>query len=145
MIEGIYALQQWWIDGEIVIPPQVEGRFVLREGTALAFLHDRRAAVPRHCGTLFGSYRLSADTFAYGYDDALMMNTTAAGVEVGEQVPWPGMREFSVSRDDGVVHVRAQAGSAEFQFSSAGFIYLEDGRPLRRWRRLSGIEAGAAN
>lgn len=136
MIEGIYALRQWWIDGEVLVPPQVEGRFVLREGCVLAFLHNRTAAQPRYSGTLFGRYRLSADTFAYGYDDALMLNHAADGIGIGEQAPWQGMREFAVEARDDVVYVRSHSGAEEFRFSADGFIYSENGRPLRRWSRL---------
>jgi hypothetical protein len=138
VIEGIYALQQWWVDGEILVPPQVEGRFVLREGSVLAFLHNRTATLPRYSGTLFGRYRLSADTFAYGYDDALMLNHAVDGIGVGEQVPWSGMREFSVETQDDAVYIRSRTGAEEFRFSAEGFVYSENSRPLRRWRRLGG-------
>jgi hypothetical protein len=137
MIEGIYALQQWWLDGEVHEPPQVEGRFVLREGTVLAFLHNRTPAVPRYSGTLFGRYRLDGDTFAYGYDDALMLSHADSGIGVGEQVPWSGMREFGVERQDAAVYIRSRTGAEEFCFSAEGFLYPENGRPLRRWRRLA--------
>lgn len=136
MIEGIYALQEWWVDGEMRVPPQVEGRFVLREGCVLAFLHNRTAALPRYSGTLFGRYRLSADTFAYGYDDALMLNHAADGLGVGEQAPWQGMREFVVEAQDDVIRVRSQSGAEEFRFTAEGFVYSENGTPLRRWGRL---------
>lgn len=138
MIEGIYVLQQWWIDGAIHVPPQVDGRFVLREGCVLAFLHNRTDALPRYSGTLAGRYELGADTFAYGYDDALMVYQSADGPGVGEQVPWSGMREFKVVAEDGAVCIRSHAGTEEFRFSGAGFIYSENGQPLRQWRRLNG-------
>lgn len=138
MIEGIYALQEWWIDGELHRPPQVDGRFVLREGCIVAILRDRRDALPRQSGTLFGHYRLSADAFAYGYDDALMVGQTAAGFVVGEQAPWSGLREFSVAASGAQTFVRALSGTAEFCFDADGFSYSEEGRVLRRWRRQGG-------
>jgi hypothetical protein len=139
MIEGIYTLQQWWIDGKAHVPPHVDGRFVLREGCVLAFLHNRTDAVPRYSGTLAGRYELNADRFSYGYDDALMVYQSAEGPAVGEQVPWSGMREFVVTSEGGTVCIRSQAGTEEFRFSTEGFIYSEQGQPLRQWRR---VEAG---
>lgn len=141
LIEGIYALQQWWLGGSVSAPPDVEGRFVLREGCVLAFLHDRTGAVPRYSGTLFGRYRLSADKFSYGYDDALMLSHAAEGLGVGEQVPWQGMREFGVETSGDTVYIRSQGGAEEFCFTASGFTYSENGRPLRRWRRI-GADGG---
>jgi hypothetical protein len=138
MIEGIYALQEWWAGDGVRVPPQVEGRFIIREGAVLTFLHDRTSAVPRYSGTLFGRYELGAGTFAYGYDDALMLIHSPDGLAAGEQLPWTGMREFVVEEHGDAIHVRARSGEGEFRFSAGGFLYLENGKPLRRWRRLDG-------
>jgi hypothetical protein len=138
MIEGIYALEQWWIGDVVHVPPHVEGRFILREGTVLAFLHNRSAMVPRYSGTLFGRYRLDANTFSYGYDDALMVSHSAEGIGIGEQAPWQGMREFSVQPQPDAMLVRSEGGAEEFRFAADGFLYSENGRPVRRWRRLGG-------
>jgi hypothetical protein len=114
----------------------VEGRFILRDGIALTTFHDRRTNVPRHSGTLFGRYRLDAESFEYGYDDALMVIHTDGGIVLGEQAPWAGMREFSVTAGSDGTRVRARDGDAQFDFSRVGFVYSEGGRPLRRWQRL---------
>lgn len=134
MVEGIYTLQEWWIDGTAYAPPQVGGRFVLRDGCALTVLRDRRAVVARYSGTFIGTYRLDAATFAYGYEDVLTVANAADGVHIGEQVPWSGMREFALAADGDALCARA--GAAEFRFSAAGFTYAEEGRVLRRWQRL---------
>jgi hypothetical protein len=35
-VEGVYALDEWHIDGKVFRPPQVDGRFVLNNGAVVS-------------------------------------------------------------------------------------------------------------
>jgi hypothetical protein len=134
MIEGVYALQEWSIDGELFAPPQVDGRFVLADGAAITILHNRIAVDNRHSATLFGRYRLTAQSFAYGYEDAVAITYIGGVISTSSALPWSGLREFSVERKQ--ASVRVYSGQQEFVFSQDGFTYAENGDVLRRWRRV---------
>jgi hypothetical protein len=133
MIEGVYVLQGWAIDGELFTPPRVEGRFVLVDGVAITILHNRVAVANSHSATLFGRYRLTEKSFSYGYDDAAMIGYTDGVIGSSNALPWPGMREFSIEQKPAAT--RVYSGQQEFIFSREGFTYAENGEVLRRWRR----------
>jgi hypothetical protein len=133
MIEGVYVLQEWWIDGRRFAQPQVAGRFVLVDGVAIAILHKRIDAARRHSATLFGSYRLTAQSFAYGYDDAATITYAEDAIAGSAALPWLGMREFLVEQIPDAT--RVYTGNQEFVFARDGFTYAENGSLLRRWQR----------
>jgi hypothetical protein len=135
-LKGIYVLEQWNIAGELYSPPQVDGRFVLGDGAIIAILQNRIDPAAHSSATLFGRYRLDANTFAYGYDAASTTLHTPSGVVHNEQVPWQGMREFTVNAAADRVRIVSLAGTEEFIFSRAGFTYAEQGAVLRRWVRI---------
>jgi hypothetical protein len=138
LLPGIYALQQWHIAGAAYSQPQVDGRFVLGDGAIIAILQNRIDPSTRSSATLFGRYRLDANTFAYGYDAACTTMYTADGIVCNEQLPWQGMREFTVSAANDSVRIVSLAGTEEFIFARDGFTYAEQGAIVRRWVRLRG-------
>jgi hypothetical protein len=115
---------------------------VLGDGAIIAILQNRVDFAAHSSATLFGRYRLDASTFGYGYDSASTTVHTASGIVHNEQVPWLGMREFTVSAADDRVRIVSLAGSEEFIFSHAGFTYAEKDVVLRRWTRIGGDGAG---
>ncbi|HSB98016.1 MAG TPA: hypothetical protein VLC91_16265 [Spongiibacteraceae bacterium] len=133
MIEGVYVLQEWWVGGQQFTQPQVEGRFVLVDGVAIAILHNRIDAAHRHSATLCGRYRLTAQNFAYGYDDATTITYAEDTISGSAALPWLGMREFLVEPMQDAT--RVYTGNQEFIFTRDGFTYAENGSLLRRWQR----------
>lgn len=136
LIEGVYELAEWHIDGEIVTPPRIDGRFVLRDGAAITILTNSADPQNPSSAAFFGSYRLSADGFAYGYASARLLMQGPEGLIVVDQLPWEGMRDFDVEHRDGQVALSNARHAAEFVFDAQGFAYLEKGVLQRRWRRL---------
>jgi len=133
MIEGVYMLQEWWIDGRRFTQPGIEGRFVLVDGVAIAILHNRIDAANRHSATLFGRYRLSSESFAYGYDDAATITYAEDTITGSAALPWRGMRDFLVEKMPDTT--RVYTDTQEFVFARDGFTYAENGSLLRRWQR----------
>lgn len=137
LLNGIYSLQQWNIAGTAYATPQVAGRFVLGDGAIIAILQNRIDAAAHSSATLFGRYRLDANTFAYGYDSASTTVHTASGLVHNEQVPWQGMRQFTVRAEAEQIRIVSLAGTEEFVFARDGFSYAEQGQIMRRWARVS--------
>jgi len=40
-ITGLYTLEEWHKDGEVLRPPQVDGRFILLNGTIMTILDNK--------------------------------------------------------------------------------------------------------
>jgi hypothetical protein len=136
-ISGVYELIEWHDNGSIHRPPEVEGRFVVLNGTVSTILHNRIRPDSRITGILLGTYRLDADTFCYGYDDVSMYTESPTGISVSHDPPWTGLRAFVAKIDGSDVRLRTTDGAEEFLFTTAGLTYRENGRSVRRWRRVS--------
>ncbi len=143
-ISGVYELIEWHDNGSNHRPPEVEGRFIVLNGTITTVLHNRIQPDRRITGILLGTYHLDADTFLYGYDDVSMYTASPTGISVSHDPPWTGMRAFVAKTDGGEVRLRTADGVQEFLFTMAGLIYSENGSPVRRWRRVRSGEPSAA-
>lgn len=138
MITGVYTLVEWYAEAVTYRPPQVDGRFILLDGTITTMLHNRSDAQKTMTGAWAGTYSLDASHFSYGYEDVSMVVETASGASVSHEPPWKGRRSFTVSSDGDTVRLTAVDGQQEFVFNASGFTYLENGKPLRVWRRMTG-------
>jgi hypothetical protein len=38
LVKGVYELEEWRVGDKVLKPPQVDGRFVLRDGTVITIL-----------------------------------------------------------------------------------------------------------
>ena len=59
-IEGVYALQEWHLGGEVVRAPRVDGRFFLLDGVVITVLHNRVQEGNQTTVASYGSYVLDA-------------------------------------------------------------------------------------
>src|SRR5690349_2057930 len=67
-ITGLYTLEEWHKDGEVLRPPQVDGRFILINGTIMTILENKVQPSSRGTSVYIGKYELTANRFSYGYD-----------------------------------------------------------------------------
>jgi hypothetical protein len=133
-IEGVYIVDEWNSDGKTFRPPQVEGRVVYLNGVVVAILIDTMQEAKKTYGASFGSYTLTADSFAYKFDTRTVFTQTPDKIDLSRAIPWEGMREFTVKQDGD--SVRLQYGEkAEFLFNPTGFTYSEGGKILRVYHR----------
>src|SRR5687768_11161318 len=63
-LEGTWQLEEWHVDGQILRPPQADGRWSLHDGVVMFMLH--RADRAESSGG-YGVYRMDATTWSYGY------------------------------------------------------------------------------
>ena len=137
LIEGVYALQEWHKDGQILRPPQVDGRFVLLHGSVVWLMHNRTQEINQTTNASFGSYALDAARFSYWYDDPSTFVRTASGITVSHDPPWPGVRTFDVKREGDAVRLRSPDHQQEFLFTKEGLTLSDGGKVLRVWRRMN--------
>ena len=96
-IDGVYTLEEWHIDGQVLRPPQVDGRFVLMHGTVMTVLLNDAQELNRTSNALFGTYVLDETSFSYGYDTRSGFTQTPSTTTVSRTPGFAGMRRFVVS------------------------------------------------
>jgi len=136
LTSGVYELEEWHIDGAMLKPPQVEGRFILLNGTITTILHNRTSSEIQTTSVLVGKYVLDKTHFSYGYQDASIFTLSPSGTSSSHKRPWEGVRSFTpLVMPDGV-RFRSENGQQEFLFTAGGLTYSENGQTVRVWRRI---------
>lgn len=134
LVEGVYALAEWR-HGEVVLtPPQVEGRFILKDGLIVTILGNLADPQGVQSFTQYGRFTLDTGRFEYGYDHVANFRQTPEGIIALPPLA-PGWRGFAVSILPDAVRLATDV--AEFVFTPEGMTYSEQGVCLRRWRRLA--------
>lgn len=132
-ITGTWELLEWHVDGQVLKPPVVNGRALFRDGQVLAIFHRDNDGT-RYEWTGYGSYSLDQSRWTYGYSHTLEVTQKAKDNTVVE-----GTREqtpFAFRVEGSTLVLDDQKGDRSFVFESDEFVYFQQGRPLRRWRRL---------
>ena len=136
-MSGVYALAEWYKDGTRFTPPQVDGRFILLNGTIMTILYNRMQPPGQVSSVLVGRYELSANRFAYAYDEVSVVTESADGTSVSHKPFWDGLRGFTVGVEGDLVRLREENGTREFVFGNEELNYFEKGALLRKWRRTA--------
>ena len=135
-IEGIYALQEWHRNGEVVNPPVVDGRIVLLNGRIMYIFYDRVQDANKRTFAGFGTYLLEPGKFSYSYESQFGITQTPSEATVSEKLLWEGLRTFAATIENEEVHLRATNGPQEFRFTPDWMSYGDD-KILRVYRRVT--------
>jgi len=133
-VEGTWQLEEWHVDGQVLRPPQADGRWSNRDGVVLFMLH-RADSAQSNVG--YGIYTMTADTWGYRY--LRMQNTTGpleGPVKIAISQPPPEMRWFKVRRAAGKVILEG-AGEDRREYEGPFFTLIQKGQIVRKWRRVS--------
>lgn len=134
-IEGVYVLQEWHRNAEVMRPPLVDARIVLLNGRIVFISHDG-SQEPKKTIAGYGVYVLEPGMFSYRYERFSMVTQTANGASVSEKLPWEGLRPFAASIDGNGIHFRATNGPQEWWFNADELSY-SDGTQMRVYRRVT--------
>ena len=134
---GLYILEEWHKDGEVLRPPQAQGRFILLNGVIMTILDNKMQPSSRATTVLVGKYELTSEKFSYGYDDVSIFTEEADSTKVSHKPLWEGMRGFIPSIEGDRLRLRQENGMRELLFTSEGLDYSENGKLLRKWRRTT--------
>src|SRR5882672_11455653 len=135
-IEGVYVLQEWHRNGEVLRPPLIDGRAVLLNNRLMHIVHDRAQEPDTTTIAGYATYILEAGKFSYSYEALTVITKTADGTSVSEKLPWEGLRTFAASIENNEIHFRATNGPQEFRFNADGSSY-SDGKLMRVYRRVT--------
>ena len=133
-LERTWQLDEWHVDGEVLKPPQADGRWSLHDGVVLFVLHRADRA---ETSTGYGVYRLDANTWRYGY--TRMQRTTGpldGPVSFSVAPPATELRSFTIRRGPGG-KVTLEGGDAQHEYEGPFFTLRQKGQIVRKWRRVA--------
>ena len=134
-IEGVYVLQEWHRNGEVMRPPLVDSRLVYLNGHTVFMSYDGSQETKKTFAG-YGVYILEAGKFSYRYETVSIVTQAVGGASVSEKLPWEGLRRFAASIDGNGIHFRAIDGPQEAWFTAEGLTY-SDGTQKRIYRRVT--------
>ena len=133
-MEGNWQLEEWHSDGEILRPPQTDGRFSVRDGVVMVLMH-RDLNGTRKSNYGYGTYAFTGDTWTYGYDRYVIFTDNSLSVTSGPG-PFDGKRTFQIKYDGGKTILDNENGRWVFVFEGDTFTYFDKGKPVRKWRKI---------
>src|SRR5207249_652639 len=133
-LEGTWQLEEWHVNGQVLKPPDADGRWSNRDGVVLFLLH-RNGADTAESTMGYGVYQMDADTWGYRY---LRMETSTG--------PRGGPAQVTVSRPPPTCAPSRSAGSAP-KWSWRGSVAIDGstkGRSSPFFRRARSFDGGVA-
>jgi len=134
-LEGTWQLDEWHVNGQVLKPPEADGRWSNRDGVVLFLLH-RNGADTAESTMGYGVYQMDADTWGYRY---LRMETSTGPrggpAQVTVSRPPPDMRSFKVGRVGSKVVLEGVGGDRR-EYEGPFFTLFQKGQIVRRWRRV---------
>jgi hypothetical protein len=135
VLEGVYILDEWTIDGRTFRPPAVEGRSVFLNGNVITVLIDTTKESRKTYDTLLGVYSLATDFFSYQYISRAEFTQSSDNISLTRALPFEGKsRDFTVTQEGQSVHMQYQDKTA-LDFSADGLVYSVAGKVVRVWHR----------
>ena len=132
-LQGTWQLEEWHVDGQVLRPPQADGRWSLHDGVVMFILHRADRA---ESSAGFGTYRLDATTWSYGY--TRMQRTTGAldgPVTFTVTPPATQLQSFTITRGPGG-KVTLDSPGAQHEYEGPFFTLRQKGQIVRKWRRI---------
>lgn len=137
VIEGTWDLVEWHVEGRILRPPEMNGRWMVHDGIVMATRH-RQSEDGYESTAGYGTYSWGATTWTYGYDrseDRLGSSPTETTLRVSE-IP---MRRFEITQQGDLLILEDRDSTLrwEYDISSKTFLLLgRDRQPIRKYRRI---------
>jgi hypothetical protein len=133
-LEGTWQLAEWHVDGQVLRPPQIDGRWSNRDGVVLVIFH-RTTGQRTDTTSGYGVYQMDAGTWGYRYDHMETSSRTTGGPTTVTVSPPGQMRSFKISRTGSKV-VLEGAGEDRREYEGPFFTFTQRGQIVRRWRRV---------
>ena len=138
-VEATWILEEWYMKGEAVSPPKVEGRFIIHDNTFVLILLNRAGELPwSYYG--YGKYTLDASTFTMKFDEVEFFKESTSGITVSRKLLWDGtMKSFAIRTDNSKLHMRCD--DIDFDLIVDGdTLTLKQGGKLTRTYRRAGVK-----
>ncbi len=133
-LEGNWRLEESLADGEVLHPPQADGRMSLHDGVIMVLMY-REIQGTRKSYYGYGTYSLTQDKWIYGYDRYVTFSDTGSAI-TGAGAPFEGKRAYQIKSDGDKIIFDNDNGTWSFVFEGDALTYLGKGKPVRKWRRM---------
>ena len=137
VLEGTWTLEEWHVNGQVMRPPEMTGRWMVYDGIVMAIRH-RNGPGNFESTAAFGEYRITADEWIYGYErseDTLGPSPGEAKMNVRVTRPVP-MQAWKIVRKGATV-ILERDKSIRWEFNGPDFtLFAPNGQVLRKYRKL---------
>lgn len=134
-LEGTWYLDEWHVNGQILRPPHIDGRWSNHDGVVMVMFRRMTDGGGVEATAGYGVYEMNADTWSYRYDH---METTTRSTEGPAKVrvsPPRDMRSFRLTRAPGKVVLEGAGGDTR-EYEGPFFSFKQNGQIVRKWRRM---------
>ena len=142
LLEGRYELVFWEQDNLKFNYPKVAGTLVLKNNK-ISFTLDSNMKESETVKIIgWGNYNLSVTEYNYGYFDFKKMTDNGIDMKVNENLPWQGMRKYSVLLKNDKLVLTSSTGKQTWKLDKKSLIYTDkewgtDKKEIiRYWKRI---------
>ena len=142
LLEGRYELVYWKQDNFKFHYPKIAGTLVVKDNK-ISFTLDSNMKENETIKIIgWGNYNLSINEYNYGYFDFKKMTDNGTGIKVNENLPWQGMRKYSVSLKKNKLVLTSSTGKQSWELDNKSLIYTDKEwgtdkkEVIRYWKRI---------
>ena len=142
LLEGRYELVFWEQDNLKFNYPQIAGTLVVKNNK-ISFTLDSNMKESETVKIIgWGNYNLSVHEYNYGYFDFKKMTDNGIDMKVSENLPWQGMRKYSVLLKNDKLVLTSSTGKQTWELDRKSLIYIDkewgaDKKEIiRYWKRI---------
>ena len=142
LLEGRYELVYWKQDNLKFNYPQIAGTLVVQDNK-ISFTLDSNMKENETVKIIgWGNYNLSVNEYNYGYFDFKKMTYNGIDMKVNENLPWQGMRKYSVSLKKNKLVLTSSTGKQSWELDNKSLIYTDKEwgtdkkEVIRYWKRI---------
>jgi hypothetical protein len=134
-VEATWILEEWYIKGEAVSPPKVEGRFIIHDNAFVLILLNRAGALPwSYYG--YGKYTLDASTFSMKFDEVEFFKESTSGITASRKLLWDGkIKYFAIRTENSKLHMRSDDIDLDLIVDGDTLTLKRGGKITRVYRR----------
>ena len=143
LLEGRYELVYWKQDNLKFNYPEIAGTLVVKNNK-ISFTLDNNMKKNETVKIIgWGNYSISKNEYNYEYFDFKKMTDNGIDKKVNSNLPWQGMRKYSVLLTDNKLLLTSTTGKQTWELTEKSLIYRdkewgEDKKNIiRYWKRIS--------
>ena len=142
LFEGRYELVYWKQDNLKFNYPQIAGTLVVKDNK-ISFTLDSNMKENESLKIIgWGNYNLSVNEYNYGYFEFKKMTDNGIDMKVNENLPWQGMRKYSVLLKNDELVLTSSTGKQTWKLDKKSLIYTDNEwgtdkkEVIRYWKRI---------
>lgn len=135
-VEGTWQLEEWHLNGQVLRPPQVGGRWSNHDGVVLFMVH-RTTGDSAYSQSGYGTYQLDTSTWSYGYTRTETLSGPIGG-PAQVTTDRRDSRSFRVSRQGSkIILTFVGLDDDRREYDGLFFTLIQNGKVVRQWRRVA--------